>query len=1014
MRTKYIKAMCVAASVAMAMTATQGAEGNLLKNPGFEKPGRAGIPESWSREFNAQLSGPFMTVPDAHTGKAAVCIMTEEWNFMRPQFITQEVPLPPGATVCHLSSWCKGQGLVNLVFQFRKDGKPLETETVDMGFGPTSAPKESRHAFGLEQDYQPYTISAAIPTGAVSVLVKLGNTCELFDRLNVWGKAFIDDAALTADTQSDTPAPSTPVTDTDAVETPAGLVDIAPYARITTQPAAFDIGQLVDGNVQTTCRFLDGLERAATVNLQFHKAFPIHTIQLYLNGGAESFTVRGDTQGQGHYEKLLARGDQITKAGWVTLAAGNTPVRGIRIQALQGKNLYSGFRSTFPFVNEIKILTPSNQAVTAALEAQAVFRRSYPVPPNVPALDLRPGKLPIPPLAKGRFRKMVCADLWMWGVDPATKDAKLTDIRNNPTFKKTVQGVKAMGVTTIEIDLTNASCRDLMPWPSKVANGTGENFLKAVIAALHAEGLQVAVELIHNITPFETIKWHYPQMETSCYPGMKQYPSVIHGTYFRDNWLTIEDEIMACGADGVGLSTDESYYRGAFLPTLPADDPGRKLYRERFGYDLPAKEADTLKFRQWIVMRHEGICDVYGYVSQKLRAKYPNIYLNTMWMQPTADPSHITGIGIPWDLMAARAGITELGSDYMGPYGVRMASAANGWRRATMVYSGNLGGVLPDMHYYGTVLWSWMYGAGSANYWRYNWIEDAPNSREALTRAYRLSDDLEALGAWDAKPPKKIAFLTSRASLDWWQVRSWWGSLFDDPNWDRGLEGQRGWFATEAVFNTLQRNGYAFDWKYLDQPDKLNDLSEFKVLLMPFTYSIGREAAAKVKAAVAKGAQLILLDGRQGETDEWGEPYAVPAFKELVDAGQAMLMKEDILAWGSTDTFAEKIMSAIDGTLGEENPLKLERYGKHVDATVIQKSPREQFLFVLNWEKQPVPVDLGVAVPEGSYQVFVRDENQWSQASIAGRDKLTRKDLRKFRVNLAAEKPYVFYIQESK
>ena len=107
---------------------------NLLKNPGFEKAGAGGVPQNWTREFNEKLSGPFAVVTDAHEGKCAVSVMTEEWGFLRPQFVTQEVPLPAGATICRLSAFCKGQGLVNLVLQFRKDGKPVETETVDMGF----------------------------------------------------------------------------------------------------------------------------------------------------------------------------------------------------------------------------------------------------------------------------------------------------------------------------------------------------------------------------------------------------------------------------------------------------------------------------------------------------------------------------------------------------------------------------------------------------------------------------------------------------------------------------------------------------------------------------------------------------------------------------------------------------------------------------------------------------------------------------------------------------------------
>jgi len=1001
--------------------AARGAEANLLRNPGFEDVGPNGVPTSWTREYNEKLSGPFALAADAHAGKRAACLITGEWGFLRPQFLTQDVPLPAGAAVCRLSALCKGQGLVNLVLQFRKDGQPLATETVDMGFGPTQAPKESLNAFGLEQDYQPYAVAVDVPANATAVRVKVGNSVGMFDRLNVWGKVWIDDVSLTVDMQGKA-APSVPSLEVKpAPDALPGLVDIAPYARITTEPAAFNTGALADGDVQTRCAFAAGLERAANLSFIFPKALPIRAVQLYLVGwvNASEFTIRGDLDGAGHYKTLLARASGLTTNGWVTvMSAEKKPLRAIRIQAIDGKNLY-GFRDTSCFASEVRVLAAKKDAAVAELEPQAVYRRAWPLAAGVPEAVLTPVEFKPPMPAKCKFRKMVCADLWMWGIN-ATADGKAPDLARNPGFTDTVQKVKAAGCNAVMVDLTVSSCQDLMPWPSKVCKCTKENYLKALVDALHAQGLEVMVELIHNITPFETIKWHYPQEETSRYPGMKQYPSVANGTYFRDNWLTILDEVMACGVDGVGLSSDESYYRPAFLATLPADDPGRGVYRKRFGHDVPGREEDTLAFRQWVQLRHESISDVYGYIAGSLRKKYPAIYLNTMWMVPTTGGSWVTELCIPWDAVAARADITELGSDYMGPYGIRMGSAANGWRKGTMLHSGNLGSKEPDIHYYGTTLWSLMYGAGSSDYWRWNWIEDN-GSIPALTRVYTMVRELESLGVWDARPPATIALLTSRCSLDWWQVKSWWGKPFDkaqgkhdDPAWDRGLEGQRGWFAEETVFNILQKNGYAFNWFYLDRPDQTKQIAGHRILIASFAYSVSQDAADKVKAAVAAGATLVLIDGRQGETDEWGEPRPAPAFKELVDSGKAIVLPEDILAWGSTDAFAEKVMAAIDNTLGRDNPLKMARYNHNVDATLIEKGPKEKFVFAINWEKSPAVVDLGLSLPEGSYEVRARDENQWRQVSIGGRTALSRTDLASFRLNLGPEKPYVLYVSEKK
>jgi len=984
----------------------------LLKNPGFEQVGANGIPTGWSRELNEKLTTPLVMTRDAYHGKQAVCLQTEEWNFLRPQFITQEVALPPAAGACRLSAWCKGQGLIALVFQFRKDGKPLKIDTVNMGFGPTSAPNEVRNTFGLEQDYQRYDSATAVPAGADSVLIKIGNSVDAFDRLNIWGTLYLDDVELTI-VAPDTIAPPAPsVALTENVTAQAGQLDVAPYARITAEPVAFDTGRLVDGDTATSLAYAGGLERDGNVNFFFPKPLALNAIQLYLLGNVSAFTVRGDADGDGRYEALLARTQGLQGRGWATLPLRNAlKVKAVRVQAIAGNGLF-GFRATAPFVSEVKLLAPRQAVALPEWQAWAdVAPRTAPAA-NVPELILRPTNFQLPP-AQHKFRKMVCADLWMWGVTAQKKDAPLTDLQQNPTFRKTVQGVKALGVDTVLVDLTNSSVWNVMPWPSKVANGTNENHLKNLITALHGEGLQVVVELIHNITPFETTKWHYPQEDTSRYPGMTQFPSTAHGTYFRDNWLTILDEIMACGADGVGLSSDESYYRPAFMETLPADDPGRKLYKDRFGYDVPAQEEDSLRFRQWIILRDEGITGVYGYIARQLRGKYPTIYLNTMWMVPTTGSSNIVENAIPWDMVAQQADITELGSDYMGPYGVRMAAAVNGWRKGTMLYNGDMSPYppLPDIHFYGTTLWSVMYGCGSIDYWRYNYVADYGHA-PALTRAYAMVDDLDALGAWAARPPKHLVLLSSRTSLDWWQVNAWWGK--HNARWDRGLEGQRGWFADEATFNILQRNGYPFDWHYLDRLDQLNDLQEATVLVMPFCYSISDAAAEKVKAAVTAGARLILLDGRQGETDEWGEPRAVPAFKDLVDSGKAILVKDDILLQGASDRYANQLTGLIDKTLGTNNPLMLRRYGQPIDATLIEKNDTERFVFVLNWQTTPAPIDLGISLPAGRYQLVARDENQWLQGTLNGRTELTADDLRQFRLTMGAQKPLVLYLSAIK
>jgi hypothetical protein len=72
-------------------------------------------------------------------------------------------------------------------------------------------------------------------------------------------------------------------------------------------------------------------------------------------------------------------------------------------------------------------------------------------------------------------------------------------------------------------------------------------------------------------------------------------------------------------------------------------------------------------------------------------------------------------------------------------------------------------------------------------------------------------------------------------------------------------------------------------------------------------------------------------------------------------------------------------------------------YGKRVDVTLLAKGDWERFLLVINWEKQPAPVDLSIALPEGSYELRMRDDAGWHKVSLQGKDTLPAKALKSFR-----------------
>ena len=982
---------------------------NLLNNASFERE-RDGAPDGWHRIWNEKLSGPFALVEDAQDGRRAVCLETEEWNFLRPQHIAQEVKLPKGAAFCRLAVWAKGRGLVALTVQFLRDGKPLEEKTIDLGFGPERIPVEAKTAFALEADYGRYESLVEIPSGANGALVKLGNTIGPLDRINVWGRCFLDNASFAAGGRRELETLPPAGLDRDNLSVTGSLKNVAPFARLRIEPPALDARTLADGDIETAPHPYPGAARAAIHRLLFPKPLPIKRIRLHLNGLAGSYTIRGDADGDGTFEKLLvaASGLQGLK-GWKTHTLPGDAVQALRIQALDGADGLWGFRQSNAYLTEIEVYVPADAIPDAELKAWAANTCDARPPGGVPVLAVQPAPLQLEK-AKGKFRKLVCADLWMWGVhyDKKTKKGDWTKekVKANKTFQESARIAKEMGVDTIFIDLTNSTCWDLMPWPSKACNGTEDNILKCLIDALHEEGFKVVTETLHNFTPFEPIKWHYPCEETSRYPAMKQFPSILYGGHVRDNWLAVYEEQVAAGADGVCLGSDEFYYRGHFLETLPADDAQRKDYEKRFGHPVPPKEADTLDYRQWVDHTEEGLAGLFTHWNAELKKRHPGLYTCTVFMQPV-QRSNLYGEGVPFDLIGARSGIDEIGGDYFEPWGVRMLAAANGWRKVSMLFWAWQKPEDPPLQLYAKPLWMLMYGGGSANYWRFYQLQESGHW-QSVKKGFDMVSDLEALGVWDARPPGDIAVLSSRRSWDWWQVKSFYGKL-ERPTEDRAINAMRGWYADELVNDRiLIRNGYPYDWRFLDDPEQLEGLAAARLLLLPFAYSISDAAAARVKEAAEKGARVVLF-GALGETDEWGQPRAVPAFKELLDSGKAILIADDVMEAGG-DAFASKVLALIDTTLGDRLPFKANAYGRKVDAALLSKGEREKFVFLVNWEKKPAEVDLAVALPEGTYTVVMRDDAQWNKVTLGGRDVLPHTALKRFRRVVPAEKAEVYVI----
>ncbi|HOJ40076.1 MAG TPA: hypothetical protein PKW42_03345 [bacterium] len=145
-----------------------------------------------------------------------------------------------------------------------------------------------------------------------------------------------------------------------------------------------------------------------------------------------------------------------------------------------------------------------------------------------------------------------------------------------------------------------------------------------------------------------------------------------------------------------------------------------------------------------------------------------------------------------------------------------------------------------------------------------------------------------------------------------------------------------------------------------------------------------------------------------------GKFYQRPVVQELVDSGAAVVLPEDIFQWGGSDVFGEKLMKTVKELLAEPWPCEVSPYGQRVDAGWLEKNLAEYFLFLINREKAgTTPVDISLHLPEGRYELYVRDADFWYRGCLSGKKELSAQDLISFRDLMIPETACVFYLRKA-
>jgi hypothetical protein len=199
-----------------------------------------------------------------------------------------------------------------------------------------------------------------------------------------------------------------------------------------------------------------------------------------------------------------------------------------------------------------------------------------------------------------------------------------------------------------------------------------------------------------------------------------------------------------------------------------------------------------------------------------------------------------------------------------------------------------------------------MLGAKVYENYRLNYMYDKgwwPNALEC----HKMIRLLEQWGVREARTPDVACLILSRASEDWWRTKLEgmcgtgqsadvaFNLLYAADDINRSapktagsqrdrvlkLDALRGLGSKLAMESFLCESAVPYQVAFAERLDNLQDLKRFKLLVLPFCYSLSQAAFGKIQEAVDAGTALAIF-GPLGPTDEFGHPHPQPLLAKLV------------------------------------------------------------------------------------------------------------------------------------
>ncbi len=809
------------------------------------------------------------------------------------------------------------------------------------------------------------------------------------------------------------------------------------WGELHTAPSMEAACRLADGNLEKGGIWCGGPEIGGELTFVFPQAVNVTVFRFQQSWLCTTkYKLLADTSGKGNYNALIAQVKDKKKIEkkWISIPV-NKKVFGLKFIALEGN---ASYRAPYPSIKEIEIYTKE--------------KIKPPLKQKLNADTLSCGKvLPLPKFTKKDIDVRLDIDTWMVGI-PNNLSNMPDNIENFNGFKKLMKSIREVDANSIRFFAESSAVKNKVSWKSKVCRNYNIDMLPELIKALHKNGIKLYYFSHAWMSPFQKAdkmapmpwkRWDYPYEQSERlllkfpqYYKVK-YPCVISENDFRDKWLAMMSEVVDCGADGIYLMPDEYCFKGHYLPH--ADCPAcTKAFKKMYGYDsIPKQKQDTEKYRKWKIFEYKKLGELFKYVSAKLKSKKPGLNIVSCANQSSVQKTSLRmEHGVCMDILADDPNVNMAQMYGSGPMGIGKIAAFCKRFKAAFGKNKMLGSIQwldvkydkPDysIKLYGYALPQIMLGAKVLENYRLSYMQDTgwwQNSIECV-KMIRL---LEQWGIGKSHSPNTVCLLISRASEDWWQVKA--EALSDGKELDKkgfnllyaekemgtiktaadnekkrliNFERFRGFGARRSMEGLLSENGIQYNVAYTDQPDNLKDLKKYKLLILPFGYSISQNAFKAIKKAVDSGTRLLIFD-KLAPCNEYGVRYKTPLFKQLLANKNIIHVKENLAADGMNPKNREKNLQLIDNLI-KDCGYYFNSKGTEVEYLVQQLDPKNFILYLGNWDKnkEASPI-IGLPLPEENYKIELYSSKTYKLTSgiIHGKSKISAEELKKFTVKLA-------------